>query len=186
MKAILITTVFVLPDAYAECIGNRPCIRIERDNQEVLNSYYSQRAQSVDEASQYISEESDRDIDNVIDYAKSFIGVPYLYGGEDERGIDCSAFVRSIFKYFGHNLPRTSYQQYKSSQLMTIAPDELRPMDLVFFKSPKTKRIDHVALYIGDDLILHSSRREGGVYPTFLSQSPFWRERFYRAKRFKL
>ena len=87
-------------------------------------------------------------------FLKTWWGVPYIWGGETKKGIDCSAFVREIYKTL-HNkhIPRTSREQYKFIQ--KISKEELKTGDLVFFKS--NTGFWHVGYYLFDSLFVHSS-----------------------------
>ena len=105
-------------------------------------------------------------------------GVPYRLGGTTKRGIDCSAFVqRSFAAQFDLNLPRTTLKQAVIGT--PVGRDELRPGDLVFFKTGKYSR--HVGIYIGNQSFLHSGETLG-VSITPLA-NPYWRKRFWKARR---
>lgn len=85
----------------------------------------------------------------VVDYACQYIGNPYVYGGEDiENGIDCSAFVRYVFKNYGINLPRTSYEQRSVGQEVSFS--NAQPGDIICYSG-------HVAIYMGNNQIVHAS-----------------------------
>ena len=114
-----------------------------------------------------------------------YIGIPYLYGGENEQGIDCSAFTRLIFKEYGIFLPRTSRSQYRDDRLFDISMEEIEEGDLIFFKKSKQAEISHVAIYVGHGLIAHSSRKLNGVNFSRFSNDSYWRDIAFKAKRFK-
>lgn len=82
---------------------------------------------------------------NIVNYAKNFLGVPYLWGGTSASGFDCSGFVQYVYAHFGVNLPRTTYEQVNVGTTVTGA---LEPGDLIFFGD--TKAPHHVAMYIGN------------------------------------
>lgn len=87
---------------------------------------------------------------SIVSFAKSFIGVPYVYGGSTPRGFDCSGFTSYVFSHFGISLPRTAQQQ---SQVGTaVSRSNLQPGDLIFFGSPAY----HVAIYVGGNMYIHS------------------------------
>lgn len=82
--------------------------------------------------------------DNVVNYAKNFLGVPYLWGGTSQSGFDCSGFVQYVYAHFGINLPRITYEQVNVGTTVT---GNLKPGDLIFFGD--TKAPHHVGMYIG-------------------------------------
>jgi cell wall-associated NlpC family hydrolase len=91
--------------------------------------------------------------------AERYLGKKYLYGGEAPgEGFDCSGFVQYVFGRHGIDLPRTSRQQAGAGRKTA----SLKPGDLMLFSS-KGGRVDHVAIYAGNDRILHSSAGAGGV-----------------------
>ena len=99
----------------------------------------------------------------VVAYAKQFIGTPYVWGGNDlSKGVDCSGFVQQVYKHFGVNLPRISYQQINSGTRVPLKA--LRPGDLIGWdNSPRNPGADHVALYAGNGMILEAPRPGIGV-----------------------
>jgi cell wall-associated NlpC family hydrolase len=95
--------------------------------------------------------------------AESYLGRKYVYGGETPRGgFDCSGFVQYVFGRHGVDLPRTSRQQAGAGRGLSGKIAALKPGDLMLFSS-KGGRVDHVAIYAGDNRILHSSAGAGGV-----------------------
>lgn len=97
--------------------------------------------------------------EEIVDYALQFEGNPYVYGGTSlTNGADCSGFVMSVFQEFGYELPRVAAAQYEQSEKKDIA--DLEPGDLVFYGSGG---ISHVALYIGDEQIIHASTSATGI-----------------------
>lgn len=94
------------------------------------------------------------DADHIINLAKRYLGVPYLWGGTTVKGFDCSGLVQFVFHMNGIELPHSSRQQAKMGQEVPIDLSKMLPGDLVFFG---TERVSHVALYIGDGKIIHSS-----------------------------
>ena len=101
--------------------------------------------------------------------AESYLGKKYVYGGETPRsGFDCSGFVQYVFGRHGVDLPRTSRQQAGTGLTLSRKMASLKPGDLMLFSS-KGGRVDHVAIYAGDNRILHSSAGAGGVVHDDLS-----------------
>jgi cell wall-associated NlpC family hydrolase len=98
----------------------------------------------------------------VIGTAEDYLGVPYRYGGTSPTsGFDCSGFTQYVFARQGVRLPRTSRQQAQIG--MPVSPDwrAVAPGDLVMFE--EGGRITHVAIYAGQNRIIHSSWSGGGV-----------------------
>jgi cell wall-associated NlpC family hydrolase len=99
----------------------------------------------------------------VLATARRYLGERYRYGGETPGiGFDCSGFVQYVFGRHGVNLPRTSREQASAGRALPRGVTSLRPGDLMVFSS-KGGRVDHVAIYAGDNRILHSSAGAGGV-----------------------
>lgn len=84
----------------------------------------------------------------------SWYGAPYRYGGTTKDGIDCSAFVESVFtSAFGITLPRTAREQYKATH--HISRTELQEGDLLFFNT--TGGVSHVGIYLQNNKFVHAS-----------------------------
>jgi cell wall-associated NlpC family hydrolase len=116
----------------------------------------------------------------VLATAQRYLGTRYLYGGDTPgAGFDCSGFVQYVFGRHGIALPRTSRQQATAGRRLPEGLAALEPGDLILFSS-KGVRIDHVAIYVGDNLILHSTAGAGGVVYDDLT-SP--RGKWYLARR---
>ena len=107
----------------------------------------------------------------VLTTAESYLGERYLYGGETPGvGFDCSGFVQYVFGRHGLDLPRTSRQQAHAGRALPRSVASLQPGDLMLFSS-KGGGVDHVAIYAGDNRMLHSSAGGGGVVYDDLSSS---------------
>lgn len=98
---------------------------------------------------------------NLVNYALQFVGGKYRYGGNDPRtGIDCSGFTRFVMAGgAGVALNRSSTAQ--SVQGVQVSQDQMRPGDLIFYG--KGKKINHVAMYIGNGQIVHASTYKTGI-----------------------
>lgn len=91
------------------------------------------------------------------------VGSRYTYGGTTPQGgFDCSGFVQYVYRRNGITLPRTSRQQSSAGRSLPARTNGLRAGDLLFFSQHRDV-VDHVAIYAGDDRILHSSSSGGGV-----------------------
>jgi len=93
----------------------------------------------------------------VLATADRYLGTRYRYGGKTPAtGFDCSGFVQYVFGRNSVNLPRTSRQQATAGRALAARVDSLKPGDLMLFSSQGV-RIDHVAIYVGNNRMLHSS-----------------------------
>ena len=103
----------------------------------------------------------------VVAEARKYLGVPYVWGGTDpKRGLDCSGLVQLVYKKFGVELPRVSYQQARAGTAVDGLADA-KPGDILAFGSP----VHHVAIYIGDNKMIEAPRpgkdvRVSSVYET--------------------
>lgn len=93
---------------------------------------------------------------NIINKACDYLGVSYRYGQSSEKGFDCSGFVKFIFRYFGLELPHSSYSLYKISK--PLETSSAQSGDLVFFIT-RGKRVSHVGIYLGNNQFIHSPGR---------------------------
>ena len=98
----------------------------------------------------------------VVSRGERYIGVPYKWGGSTPSGFDCSGFVQYVYRDQGVSLPRTSRQMAHAGAEVPADISWLREGDLMLFAS-NGSRIDHVAIYAGDNRIIHSSSSGNGV-----------------------
>lgn len=111
----------------------------------------------------------------VVQYARRFIGVRYVYGGSSPRsGFDCSGFVRYVYAHFGVSLPHSSYAQFGDGR--RVSRGSLRPGDLVFFDG-----VGHVGLYVGNGRFIHAPHTGTRVQITTLAG--WYSARFDGARR---
>ncbi len=89
-----------------------------------------------------------------------WVGTPYLWGGVDHRGIDCSGFSRQVFREaFSVELPRNSRAQFATGQ--KVEQREMKAGDLVFFDTMDRGTVTHVGVYLGNGLFAHASSSKG-------------------------
>lgn len=131
-------------------------------------------------------EESPEYIDDLIGYAKNYIGLHYRRGGKTPKGFDCSGFTGHVFKQFGLSLNASSRSQYTQGD--RILPGELQPGDLVFFSGRRggTKSVGHVGIVVevnadGTFKFIHSAISSGITISD--STEPYYRSRYVGARR---
>lgn len=113
--------------------------------------------------------------------ALGLIGVRYRFGGNSpESGLDCSGFVRYVFNdTFGFMLPRRSVEM--SQVGTTVAINDLRPGDLVFFNTMR-HTFSHVGIYIGDNKFVHAPSTGSKIRVDDMRQA-YWVTRYNGARR---
>ncbi len=127
-----------------------------------------------------------KQVDDIITFAKKFLGTPYRYAGSTPSGFDCSGFIYYVMGNFGFSLTRTSYGLAEFGRTVKLA--DIRPGDLMFFKgrNVNSTQIGHVGMVIevGPGVIkfIHSSTSRGVVIDNFYT-SKYYIPRFIKAKR---
>ena len=126
-------------------------------------------------------------VDELLDYAKTFIGVPYRLGASGPERFDCSGFTSYVFREFGYDLPHNSTMQFRDC-VPVESFSELRKGDLVFFGARNNIRnIGHVGIVVDVDLergmfqFIHASSSNGVEIQR--STSPYFMMRYMGAGR---
>ena len=112
---------------------------------------------------------------DVVLYAKQYLGCKYVYGGTTPKGFDCSGFTQYVYKHFGVNLNRTAAAQYSNGTSVT----NLQAGDLVMFGK---SGINHVGIYIGGNTFIHAENSKTGVKTSLLSSS-YYKNNYVGARR---
>ena len=107
----------------------------------------------------------------IANYALTFVGYPYVYGGSSPSGFDCSGFTQYVYKQFGYGLNRTASAQLQNGTPVSMS--ELQPGDLVLFKRSGTgsSAASHVGIYIGNGQCVHASTSTVGVIVSDISSA---------------
>ena len=118
----------------------------------------------------------------IVKTAKSFLGVPYKWGGSSpQEGFDCSGLTMVVYRLNGLNLPRNSRQQWRSG--VPVKRSRLMKGDLVFFATDGKKRISHVGIYAGDGTFIHAPGR-GKKIRTAKITSRYYTKNYRGARRY--
>ena len=96
----------------------------------------------------------------IVEYAKQYLGCPYVYGGSGDKSFDCSGFTMYVYKKFGYTLSHSAIAQSKVGTY--VAKEDLQAGDLVFFLDYETMDgIGHCGIYIGNGEFIHASSGSG-------------------------
>jgi murein DD-endopeptidase / murein LD-carboxypeptidase len=117
------------------------------------------------------------------DTVNTWLGTPYKFAGNCEKGIDCSGFVNMIYdRVYGISLgARNSSDIY--TLVSKIDKDDLQEGDLVFFRIRSRYRISHVGVYLGNQKFVHASTSKGVIISDL--NEPYYRKYFAGAGRHK-
>ncbi len=116
----------------------------------------------------------------IVNKAKQYLGVPYVYGGASPSGFDCSGLVYYVLKSLGYSPYRTPADQYNQGTYVSKA--NLQPGDIVFFHGTYTSGISHVGIYAGDGQFIHAPNSRSVVSYADLTTG-YWANHYYGARR---
>jgi hypothetical protein len=118
----------------------------------------------------------------IVEEAKTYLGVPYVWGGTTSKGLDCSGLVFRVFSnVMNRKLSRNVESLRKEGK---DAKGDLLPADLVFFDTSGNCSATHVGIYIGEDTFIHaaSAGRKRGVIISTLTEA-YYKKRYLGARR---
>jgi len=124
-------------------------------------------------------------------YQEDYSGLPYRWGGESEEegGFDCSGFIYKVFKDsdvcgFNYRLTARHYEKFYGRKMLFDTYDAARllPGDVMFIDWDKNGVVDHAAIYIGDDKIIHSSSKNNGIKEEKIPES--YKKKLFSVKRY--
>jgi lipoprotein Spr len=166
--------------------------KIEQDRQKLIDSFLEEKIAAINAAKKSAKNSIasgntvyTKLIDNILTEAQTYLGTPYRYGGTTRNGIDCSAFVLSVFgAAAGMTLPRVAASQSQEGE--RIAKEDLKRGDLIFFSHGRG-RISHVGIVEsvsedGEVKFIHSATSKG-VMISSLTNDKYWGPKFRFAQR---
>ncbi|SEN50273.1 NlpC/P60 family protein [Flavobacterium sp. CF108] len=122
-------------------------------------------------------------VKNLIETATDNIGVKYKAGGTTKSGFDCSGLVYNTFESENIKLPRSSFEQAKIGKVIPL--NDAKKGDLIFFKTNKSKQINHVGLIteVNSDEIkfIHSSTSKGVIISS--TKEAYYKNSFEQVNR---
>jgi cell wall-associated NlpC family hydrolase len=125
--------------------------------------------------------------DSIIETGLKYLGISYVFGASSGRHdqFDCSSFAQFVYEKNGILLPRNSRQQFTVGTPIPFT--KIRKGDLLFFttksrqKKQGIEQIGHVAIYLGENKILHTYRQGKKVSITPLNH--YWIRNYKGTKR---
>ena len=131
---------------------------------------------SVEKNTNSATKKSNRD--QLVEYAKTFIGVPYVYSGKTPKGFDCSGFTSYVLENSGLVIPRRAADQEKESNNLNVK--SIQKGDLIFFDNGGD--VSHVGIIVstknGKIEMIHASSSKG-IIITDVSSSKYWSKRIH-------
>jgi peptidoglycan endopeptidase LytE len=110
----------------------------------------------------------------IIDEAKKYIGVPYLWGGTTPSGFDCSGYVQYVYAKVGISIPRTTSTQFSGMKSISTPA----PGDLVFYNTSGSG-VSHVGIYLGNNQFIHAGST--GIQISDMT-SAYWKPKYLGAR----
>ncbi len=131
----------------------------------------------------YFNQKKQQLINEIEVRAKSFLGVPYVWGATGPNTFDCSGFTQWVYRDVGINIPRVSKNQARVGQFVKY--QNLQRGDMVFFdtKKKRTGLVSHVGIYLGNGDFIHASSAGKSVVIYNFNEKEFYKKRFLWGRR---
>lgn len=144
---------------------NQQKIKIKIKKKPVINNWQNTSNSKLNAKNNILNqnlteEEKTRLRYRIIEFAKQFVGNPYVYGGTSlTKGTDCSGFTMSVYAHFGYTLPRSALSQAGVGKRISV--NELKPGDLIVWHYPGGG--GHVGLYLSENKMVHAGTSKTGI-----------------------
>ena len=160
-------------------VSTRSLSEERKEEQEEIEAKEEVKVQNeVEEETEIISINAQE----VVNYAKQYVGIKYVLGGKSpETGFDCAGFTKYVYKNFGYTLGSIASAQ--DSVGTDVNRDELQSGDLLLFLNEEKTKIGHTGVYIGNGDFVHAANPERGVVIDNLNTMSYYDTRFVKAKR---
>ncbi|ARM31680.1 C40 family peptidase [Prosthecochloris sp. HL-130-GSB] len=166
LRNLLVTSLLLMTTG---CAGNSTYQSLQYSSKNSKNDTWSRLPLRV----------SGSQLTEMLENITELVGTGYRYGGNGDGAFDCSGFVQHIFSSsFNVSIPRTAREQSRFGQ--RIDRHGLQRGDLVFFRLG-SGRIDHVGIYLHNDLFIHASSSKGVTLGNLMK--PYYHKRFAHATR---
>jgi len=119
-------------------------------------------------------------------FIDKWLNTPYKWGGTDEHGIDCSAFIQHLLnEVYNLKIPRTSIEQLFTDRVEPFSSSKyLSEGDIIFFRTTQNKIVSHVGIYLRNNMFVNSSSSKGVSIASL--DDPYWKQKFVVAGRVKV
>lgn len=152
----------------------------QTDSKVVVAKAAPKKSTPVAIKSKNASKDSNTVVAQLTKQEREWRGTPYRLGGASLKGIDCSSFVqRTFIDKFALTIPRTTTAQKAVG--IPVKRENLKPGDLVFFKTNWSGSGLHVGIYNGNGEFIHASSSKGVTSSSM--NNAYWNKRFYEARR---
>ena len=163
---------------YKELVSDK---KIEETNRSTVNRATTENLSTVSNVETSNTNETNKG-EQIVAYAKQYLGCPYVYGASGSSSFDCSGFTMYVYKHFGYSLSHSATAQSKKG--VAVEKENLQLGDLVFFLDYETMDgIGHCGIYIGDGNFIHASSGSGYCVKISSLTSGSYLKRYAEARR---
>ena len=163
---------------YKELVSDK---KIEETNRSTVNRATTENLSTVSNVETSNTNETNKG-EQIVAYAKQYLGCPYVYGASGSSSFDCSGFTMYVYKHFGYSLSHSATAQSKKG--VAVEKENLQLGDLVFFLDYETMDgIGHCGIYIGDGNFIHASSGSGYCVKISSLASGSYLKRYAEARR---